>query len=244
MEWVRLELGNGVLDGRRLINADALDAARQPQAVSGKSPSGEPLYYGYGWSLEYDSDGIFRICHSGAFSQGAATRAVLVPSQNLGVIVLSNGFGSGVPEAVGDALIDFARHGKLTQDWLAHWKGIFYDAFFRPAQEQEAKYAHPPDPSAQPRPLSVYTGTFRNDYLGDVEVTERSGGLTLLLGPRQMPLPLRYWDGNTFLSFPEPETPSYPAPVTFGIDSTGKAAQVTLDDLNGGGMGTVTRVEA
>jgi CubicO group peptidase (beta-lactamase class C family) len=67
MRWVRLELGNGVLDGRRLINADALDAARQPQAASGKSPSGKPQHYGYGWVLEHDSDGILRISQSGAF---------------------------------------------------------------------------------------------------------------------------------------------------------------------------------
>jgi Domain of unknown function (DUF3471) len=161
------------------------------------------------------------------------------------VIVLSNGFGSGVPEAISDALIDFARHGRLTQAWLEYWKKIFYDTFLRPAQEREAEYAHPPYPAVPPLPFSAYTGTFRNDYLGEVEViNEQSGGLTVLLGPRRMPFPLRHWNSNEFLSFPTPEAPRCPDPITFRMDSNGKAAQVAIDGLNGGGMGTAIRVEA
>jgi CubicO group peptidase (beta-lactamase class C family) len=244
-QWLLLELADGQYGGQQLISKNALNIARTPQAIRAASTDTEPnSYYGFGWGLDYLSDGVFRMSHSGAFTLGAGTNVTLLPSQDLGVIVLGNAFPTGVPEAVADSLLDLTRYGYVTQDWFAVWKNRFDQQFTVPPQQQIEKYANPPVPNVPALDLAAYTGTYRNGYAGKVEVIAEKGILYLVRGVGQAPLPLRHWDGNTFLSYPVPENPAVPASVEFTISANGQASQVTLEELNGAGGGMVTRIKA
>ena len=242
VKWVILELANGQYDGKHLISKEALEMAWTHQAENGSSVrTGQPTYYGFGWVLDYLEDGVLRVAHSGAFSQGAGTNVTLIPSQDLGIVVLGNAFPTGVPEAVADTLLDLGRYGHVTRDWFTTWKNYF-DTLFS-TEEQIEKYAHPPVPNRPALDLAAYTGTYRNAYVGKVKITAGKGILYLTRGPNQAPLPLRHWDGNTFLSYPVPEHAALPVPVEFTIGAEGEASQITLEGLNGSGAGTVTRTE-
>ena len=72
-----------------------------------------------------------------------------------------------------------------------------------------------------------------------------NGTLLLTRGVRQAPLPLRHWDGNTFLSYPFPDTPGLPALVEFKLDVGGEPSRIQLEEFAGNGEGTdsVTRTE-
>ena len=148
-----------------------------------------------------------------------------------------------MPEAVADILLDLARYGSVTKDWFTVWKGRFDQLSTIPDEQQIEKYANPPVPGVPALDLASYTGTYRNDYAGKVEIIAEKGVLYLVRGVGQSPLPLRHWDGNTFLYYPVLENPAVPIPVEFTIGPDGKASQVTLEELNGAGGGTVTRTK-
>jgi CubicO group peptidase (beta-lactamase class C family) len=245
VEWVILELAHGQYEGKQLISKEALEIAWTRQAQNGSSlRTGQPSYYGFGWILDYLEDGVLRVAHSGAFTTGAGTNVTLIPSQDLGIVVLGNAFPTGVPEAVADTLLDLGRYGHVTRNWFTTWKDYFDKSTTIPNEEHIEKYAHPPVPNRPALDLAAYTGTYRNAYVGKVKITAGKGILYLARGLNQAPLPLRHWDGNTFVSYPVRENAALPVPVEFTIGADGKASQITLAELNGSGAGTVTRTEA
>ena len=242
-QWLLLELADGQYGGKQIISQEALNISRRPQAISGTNPdTGLANHYGFGWALDYLADGVFRMNHSGAFTLGAGTTVTLLPSQDLGIVVLGNAFPTGVPEAVADSLLDLTRYGHVTQDWFTVWKSRFDQLFTIPPQQQIEKYANPPVPNVPALDRNAYTGTYRNDYVGKVEITAEKGVLYLVRGVGQAPLPLRHWNGNTFLSYPVPENPAVPVPVEFTVGTDGKASQIMLEEFNGSGGGMVNRI--
>ncbi len=82
---------------------------------------------------------------------------------------------------------------------------------------------------------------FAGSDLGDLEVTDKNGSLTLLLGPQKLAVPLTHYDRDLFLYYNDPETPRSTA---FIIGADQRATQVVVDELNGAGQGTFTRVSA
>jgi CubicO group peptidase (beta-lactamase class C family) len=246
VKWLILELAHGQYEGKQLISKEALEIAWTRQAHNGSSiRTGQPSYYGFGWVLDYLEDGVLRVAHSGGFPEGAGTNVTLIPSEDLGIVILGNASSTGVPEAVADTLLDLGRYGHVTRDWFTTWKDVFDTLFTIPTKDQIEKYAHPPVPNRPALGLAAYTGTYRNAYVGKVKITVENGILYLTRGLHHAPLPLRHWDGNTFLSYPYPASgnPAIPIPVEFAIGADGKASQITLEELNGSGAGTVTRTE-
>ena len=66
-------------------------------------------FYGLGWNVSYDADGRVRLGHSGAFGLGAGTVVNVVPSEQLGLVVLTNGTPVAVAESVALTFLDLAR---------------------------------------------------------------------------------------------------------------------------------------
>lgn len=178
VQWLILELADGQFGGKQLISQQALNLARTPQAVRGKnSETGLPDHYGFGWVLYYLPDNVFCMAHSGAFTLGAGTNVTLLPSEQLGIIALGNAYPTGVPEAVAGSLLDLARYGHVTKDWFAVYKNQFDESFTVPRKRQIEKYANPPVPNVPALHFAAYTGTYRNNYVGKVEITAANGTL-------------------------------------------------------------------
>ena len=108
-KWMRLQLANGKFDGKQIVDEKALRETRSPHMLTGFSPfTGLPSFYGLGWNVSYDQQGRLRLNHSGAFALGAATHVNLAPSEQLGVVVLTNAYPIGLAEALGTTFLDIA----------------------------------------------------------------------------------------------------------------------------------------
>ncbi len=242
VHWLLMVLADGQYEGQQLIRKEPLEIARTPQSITpAKNPeTGLDNFNGFGWALQYLPDGVLSVSHSGAFARGAGTNVTLLPSQGLGVVALGNAFPTGVPEAVGSILLDLTRYGYVTRDWFAYWKNLFDQGFTIPEQKKIEEDANPPIPNQPPLDLAAYAGTYRNNYVGKVKVTVENGVLLLTRGVQQAPLPLRHWDGNTFLSYPYPESPGLPSLVEFKEGTDGTVSQIVLEEFAGNGPGTNT----
>src|SRR5882724_10708683 len=125
-KWMRLQLANGKFDGKQIVDEKPLAETHHPHMLTGFSPfTGLPGFYGLGWNVSYDQEGRLHLSHSGAFALGAATHVNLVPGEQLGIVVLTNGYPLGIAETLGTIFLDTALYGKPTQDWLAIFKHIF-----------------------------------------------------------------------------------------------------------------------
>jgi CubicO group peptidase (beta-lactamase class C family) len=240
--WVRLELADGTLDGKRVIAADALDQTHAPLVARGTNPvNGAASFYGLGWNVEFGRHGL-TWGHAGAFSTGARTLATLYPEAKLGVVILTNAFPTGLPEALEASFADLVFDGKVSKDWFSPWNAA-YESLFAPAvAAAKAKYAAPPSPATAALADEAYKGRYANAYLGEALISKSEGGLTLKIGPVGRTYPLHHFDRDFFLDYPDPETPDAPSAVRFTIGADGKAASVTIDSLNAVGLGTLERI--
>lgn len=242
-QWLRLLLANGRHDGRPLIAREALDQALVPAIVRSVDPAtGTPSFYGLGWGIAYLEHGI-EWSHAGAFSAGARTFVRLIPGEQLGIVVLSNAFPTGVPEAIAATFLDLVFTDRPTRDWVAHWNAL-YEAGFKASMKSALADATPPATPAPALPITTYLGDYRNDYVGDAKVIDSGGSPFLILGPAGKRFPLAHVNRDLFAYRPLAESPAWRAGVTFTIGPDGQASEVTIEDLNEDGLGRLTRVGA
>jgi hypothetical protein len=215
---------------------------RRSLRVAANPVTGGDSFYGLGWSVEFGRHGL-TWGHAGAFSVGARTVVALFPNANIGIVILCNAYPTGVPEGLTDSFADLAFDGKIGKDWVKPWDAI-YDSLFGPATAAaKALYATPPQPSTAAMPPAAYVGRYTNAYVGDADVSAQGDLLTLSVGPQgARSYPLRYFDRDLFLHFPDRETPDKPYAARFSIGSDAKASQVKIESLDDVGLGTLERV--
>jgi CubicO group peptidase (beta-lactamase class C family) len=241
-KWVRLQLANGKFDGKQIVDEKALAETHHPHMLTGFNPfTGLPSFYGLGWNVSYDDQGRLRLNHSGAFALGAATHVSLVPSEQLGIVVLTNAYPIGMAEALGTTFLDTALYGEPIQDWFA----IFKQAFSNPAAVGTVlgfDYSKPPASPAPALKNGAYVGRYTNDYFGEISFIEKDGGLAIVQGPKNKTFPMQHYDRDTFTYDTADENAVGRSGITFTIGANGKATQVVVENLNVRGEGAFKRV--
>jgi CubicO group peptidase (beta-lactamase class C family) len=243
-QWLRLQLGNGRVDGKQIIDAEALAETHRPQIIS-QAPHNPATdragFYGLGWNVNYDDRSEVRLSHSGAFNLGAATAVVLLPADALGIVVLTNGYPIGVPEAVSKSIVELVLNGKVEKDWLEVFRPLVAE-LFKPDYGMAIDYREPP---AQPSPAlasNAYVGNYRNAFFGELAIVAGKAGPVLQLGPHKTPFPLQHYDRDVFTYQPVGENAAGLSAVTFTVDAAGKATRLVIENLNIHGEGAFTRV--
>jgi CubicO group peptidase (beta-lactamase class C family) len=236
-QWMRLVLGNGSFEGQELIPASAIAPTHVPLTYLGDNPiTGTPVFYGLGWNVEYGRNGL-GWAHNGAFSAGTRSLVVLLPESQLGILVLTNAFPSGAPEAMASSFLDLVFQGEVAQDYLPLFNARYAGMFGPAIEAAKATYARPPQPPTPALPDSAYAGTYANAYVGDAVVAAEGGALTVRVGPDGVTSwPLTHFDRDLFLYYPDAEMPA----ARFTVGPDGKATALTLESLDSNGLGTLT----
>jgi CubicO group peptidase (beta-lactamase class C family) len=240
-KWMLMVLGDGSFEGRPVVAADALLPALSPQSVASSpyAPDARAGFYGFGVGVSVTPSGRVMFAHSGAFALGAATDYAIIPSADVGIMVLSNAAPVGAVEAIALSFMDLVQFGEVTRDWLAAIQPLIAP-ILAPFGKLAGKEA-PADP-APARPLADYAGTYGNDYYGPLEVRLEGDALAIALGPAGLSWPLRHWGGDTFVFEPggENATEGSRSEVVFRVGSSAAEA-VTVEFWNQDGIGTFTR---
>lgn len=240
--WMALVLGGGRIDGQEIFAEDALLPAVTAQSISGPSATmdARPTHYGYGFVVGTHPSGRVVLSHSGGFSLGASTYAGLIPSLDIGIVVLTNASPVGAAEAIGNAFLERVELGTQTRDWFAA-----YGQITAPLMSPVGKFAGLAPP-AEPEPfrdLSAYAGVYENAYFGEATVTVTGDGLSLTVGPLAEPVALDHWSGDvfTYAPFNENAPAGSVSQVSFTeFDGVG-AGEVFIERLDEAGFGTFAR---
>ncbi len=234
--WLIMLLGNGTYNGQRIASPDALLPANTAQVISvpATTPKARSGFYGYGFNVSVTSSGRTTYSHSGAFSLGAATNFVVMPSEDVGIIALTNAAPIGVPETLTAEFMDLLQYGQIREDWASLYKQAM-GWMNNPVGSLVGK--QPPANPAPARPLGDYAGIYANDYWGPVVVTERDGALQLSMGPKNRTFALTHWDGDTF-TFPVADENAPPGTISRAAFS---GNTLNLEYFDSDKLGTFTR---
>jgi CubicO group peptidase (beta-lactamase class C family) len=198
--WLLLQLGNGQFEGRRLASEASIREMWSPQmvipdgsseAVLRRFPEVGYSSYGLGWFNE-PYRGLTTIHHAGGID-GFASLVMMVPSEEIGVVVLCNLNGNAWPFLVAYAAIDRLL-GLEPIDWLGRAKGLlgYLDEAERQGETQVA--AERRSGTSPSRALDAYAGEFEHPAYGRLSVTRNGDSLVAALGSETYPMAHYHYD--------------------------------------------------
>lgn len=172
-KWVFALLDQGKVGARQVLSAAAIEATRQPQDIvaSGIRPTGESYFelYGLGWFLQ-DYAGKRLVMHDGGVN-GYVSSVTLVPSEHLGVIILTNSDQNSLYDALRWEILD-AYFKRPYQDYSDKYLDGFkarYNADLQANQKLRDTVALNLKPALS---LNDYTGKYTNELYGNLTISK------------------------------------------------------------------------
>lgn len=226
--WAIFQLGNGTYNGKYLMSVESLDYLHTPRTPISVVANGTKDYYCQAW-LYQEVPGYPPVTWHNGETYGNHAMIMLVPSENLGIVVLSNVAGPSLPDSVAWKFYNqyFARAESpgLAAAAAGYRQSINLNAsaFALPVKEN-------PTPSL---PLSAYTGTYHNDIYGTATVAEKDGNLTVTYGKIPVVYYLTHYDGNDFFARCPSYQKSYFEGVTFQPGPDGSIQKMVLPMMLG-----------
>ena len=238
-EWVRLQLGRGTYEGRKIFSPAVSREMWTPHTVLGPisaesekfNPTRHFALYGLGWILG-DYHGRLAVSHGGGLD-GMVSTVAMLPEESLGVVVLTNSetpLSTLLVNKVFDTFLGVPRRD-WSADYLARTKAVREAAAAAAKKLEDARV-----PDTKPSlPLSSYAGAYTGDLFGDARVAEENGKLVL----RLVPSPgfvgdLEHWHFDTF-RVRWRDRIVYPFPrgfVTFTLGPRGRPDEMKIDVPN------------
>ncbi|MBN2416107.1 serine hydrolase [bacterium] len=233
--WVRMHLREGCYgDGQRLVSSEVHRAMWTPQTLLRAGGGG--FYrthfraYALGWGVR-DINGLLEVSHTGGLL-GMVTQVSMVPEIGLGIIVLTNQQSAGAFASITDQIKD-AFLGVSGTDHVAE-NHRRMQAYATQAQEVVdgvmAEVAAVKEKSGGPAvALTSFTGRFRDDWFGEIIISERDGRLHFLsLRSPKLKGWLDYYKDSTWIVQWLDRSMDADAFVMFHPDDTGRFATVTM----------------
>jgi CubicO group peptidase (beta-lactamase class C family) len=189
-QWLRFQLNDGMVDGKRLVSTAALRETHTPQMIIGGGPgAGEQTLfntYGMGWIVQdYRHELAWQ---HGGNTPGMTAAMGMLPEKKLGVVVLTNMDHTPLADALMKYIFD--RHlGAPVRDYAG-------EASARATAQRRPDTAAAHKPVPPPLPLTAYVGTFADSLYGEATISLENGTLELKRGLIRGPL--EYWNANNF----------------------------------------------
>jgi CubicO group peptidase (beta-lactamase class C family) len=247
-QWLRFQLNDGMVGGKRLVSSAALRETHTPQILipptgreaADSAPVKRFTSYAMGWMVE-DYRNQLSWQHGGN-TLGMTAAVGMLPDKKVGVVVLSNMQGAALPALLEQYVFD-RELGAPMRDWSGEAFARFQQQRHRADSLQTVQLAGHVAGAQSAVPLAGFVGTYADSLYGEMMVSLRDGHLELARGDIRGPL--EYWNANNFrwqLPLTAPTGPSF---IKFEItpDNTvtglyfGLAGDITLLNKKGGGRG-------
>jgi CubicO group peptidase (beta-lactamase class C family) len=226
-KWVLLHLNSGKVDNHELLAPDLLQQMYTPHNTVPDQPPfsipESPLNsYGLGWFLS--SYRGYKIVHHGGNIDGFSALASFIPSENIGLVILTNVDGSLLPSYMANEIYDELLELEPI-DW--HKRAVENTAAFKemlkevtqslPEQIKDTKPSHP---------LKDFTGTYEHPAYGTLEIYENNEDLHIKF--LDIAVPLVHYHYDMFSASFEWMQFEMSTLLTYQMDTAGKFQKVQL----------------
>ncbi|WP_449421862.1 serine hydrolase [Rhodanobacter lindaniclasticus] len=187
--------------------------------------------YGEGWFLgQYQGRKL--VWHTGGWP-GFVSRVTMVPSLNLGVVVLTNQQSGAAFNAVTYRVLDAYLNPEHKTDWVAVYQKAVKHAEAK-ADDSVAAHEKARDKRSKPSlPLADYAGTYRDPWYGDVIISQEHGKLRLRFGKtEQLVGTMTPWQHDSFTVRWDDRSLDADAFVDFALDMDGHIREVRMQPIS------------
>ena len=233
-QWVRLQLGEGTYDGKRLLSAVSIKEMQTPQTIirlegprARLYPEAHFLTYGLGWFLS-DYRGRKLVEHGGAID-GMRAQVAFIPEEKVGLVILTNLHGTNFPVALMFRIFDHYLNAPQ-RDWSSEMLKVTKDLENQAKNAEKKLEADRVKNTSPSLALEKYAGTFQSDMYGDSKVVLENQKLVIRFGPN-FTGDLQHWHYDTFrVTWRDPMQGK--GMVSFRLNSQGKVDQVNIENLS------------
>ncbi|MGZ5881840.1 MAG: serine hydrolase [Xanthobacteraceae bacterium] len=228
--WVRLQLGNGSFEGRRIVSPENLAATRIARVAIG-----DKAFYAMGWLVSLTPNGNVLWHNGGTYGFGGYIG--MLADRDVGLIILTNAENVGFPDALGAWAFDRLLNNPAV-DHVANTLKAATAKF----EATDKLFAKPANPRPFP-PLASLAGNFVDASFGKAALRVDGDALVLELQTAGCQLKLEPWDGDVFTVRVSARGPFIavaenmgPRPVGFAqlqIDKEGKLGLLRLSFEDG-----------
>ena len=205
-KWVQVQLNRGkfVDRGGNLFTEQRSKEMWTPQTIL---PTNDPpsslaglkanfADYALGWELR-DYHGRKLVGHTGGLS-GFVSRVMLVPEENLGVVVLTNAEEDGAFDSILYHVLDHYFNLAAT-DWIAKFKTLD-DTREKEAADKVKKAEGSRGADSKPSlPLEKYAGVYNDAWYGPITIRMEDGRLVMTFDHTPSMIgDLQHWQYDTF----------------------------------------------
>jgi CubicO group peptidase (beta-lactamase class C family) len=235
--WMSFVLGEGATeDGERLISAEQFRELVSPVTLlpaPGYLAEHAGTYlnaYALGWGVS-TFYGQPMLSHGGGV-WGMTTFIAVLPEQNLAVFASSNQL-SAAPRAVVNDLVDqFLRDAVSAagKDWIAILDEVSQGRQDAAEEAVAAAWESRNADSTPGLPLDEYTGTYRDEWYGDIRISRGDDGQLWFYSERNEPLqgPLEHFQYDTFVARWTDRRLMADAYVTFSLSPEGTVERIRM----------------
>jgi len=197
LQWVKFQLNRGNFDGNEILAGDQFDIMHEPQTIIGSTAPGSistdelsTHMYGTGWFITHYKG--TKIVHHGGNIDGFSALVFLVPSEQLGMVFLTNKNGARLPMPLAfeatDLLTEIEPSGWIAKAFPKEVKEDVTD-------EDELKGEDPQIKNTRPSfTLDKYVGVYDNEGYGQIEVSLTNKKLNVHYNGMTWPLTHYHFD--------------------------------------------------
>ena len=239
-KWVLLQLSHGKygdnLD-KKLFSDEVHEEMWTPQTIIPvRNPGPYNTHfsaYGLGFGVN-DVKGYKQVSHTGGL-EGMVTQITMIPELNLGIIVLTNqqegGAFTSITNQIKDSYFGITGTDRVTEYSNGRKQSLaaankITDSIWKDIATAQKENAGKTD-------LKIYTGTYRDQWFGDVIISIKNG--KLWFDSRRSPKltgEMFAFKGNSFVVKWRDRSMDADAFVIFSLDMEGKGAAITMRPIS------------
>lgn len=233
-QWMMFNLNHGIWKGDTLLSKKSRNVLWTPHNVfevdhTQKEKVTQTRGYALGWAVS-DYRGRYRVGHTGGYS-GMLSAVTLIPDENLGVVVLTNGL-----KGIFTPLINYTVDRFLEapeKDWSAEMLKRPNDSMERRIAERKKARMPGTRPSLMPE---KYAGKYFTPVYGTITVSSEANGLQLHFEHTpDLSATLEHWHQDVWeLKWHKPEVLPWFSfgTVQFDLDNNAKVTGIRFDVPN------------
>ncbi len=225
IRWLRVHLGGGVVDGKRIVGAATLTELHTPQMTLARMPEHAefaPGAYAMGWFVDAYR-GFTRVEHGGNID-GFSALVTLYPRDGVGVVALANKNATGLPELVTRTIADrvFDLEPK---DWLGEAlerRKLGLEAADAAEEKKETRRVPGTEPA---HALDAYAGEYAHPGYGVLTIARDGDALAMRFNGIETPL--AHWHYEVFKGGENPDDRTFEdMEIKFATNFRGVVASV------------------
>jgi CubicO group peptidase (beta-lactamase class C family) len=178
-KWMLMLLDSGRVEGKRIVPFSAIQQTRTPQMIVNQVNRSAPMnfsLYGLGWFLE-DYNGKKLVRHDGG-ANGFVTSVCLVPSENLGIAILTNTDANWMYTGLRYQLLQ-AYLGVPYSDVNAQYLPRYLEGNKKSNEEVKSWYDQAAAYAEKNKSISLkpFEGTYHNEVYDEISMKVKEGVL-------------------------------------------------------------------